>query len=83
MLASDYTVFCNVSAADRTVTLPDPTTNGGRIYVIKRVGTGNNQCNVTPVAGVTYVLDNGGVVRGITVQSDGALWHTLGETKSD
>ena len=76
-------MFCNITGADRTVTLPDPTTHGGRIFVVKRVGGGNNQCNVTPVAGVTYVLDNGGVVRGITVQSDGALWHTLGETKSD
>ena len=79
--ASDDTVFCDVSVADRTVTLPPAASNGGRIYVVRRVGGGNNQCNVTPVQGGTLVLDNAGQTRAIMVQSDGTTWYILAETK--
>ncbi len=79
--ASDYTVFCNVSGGNRTITLPDPTANTGRIYVVRRVGGGTSQCNVTLVQGGTVVLDNGTSQRSIVVQSDGATWYILADTK--
>ncbi len=79
-LATDFTVFCDVAGADRTVTLPAAASNGGRIYYIRRVGGGNNQCNVTPVQGGNFVLDNGAVARGIIVQSDGATWWVIAQT---
>jgi Collagen triple helix repeat (20 copies) len=79
--ANDYTVFCDVTGADRTVTLPPAASNGGRIYVVRRVGGGNSQCNVTPVQAGTVVLDNAGQTRAIMVQSDGTTWHILAETK--
>lgn len=78
--ASDYTVFCNVTGADRTITLPAAASNGGRIYVVRRVGTGGNECNVTPVQGGTAVLDSGGAHRSIVVQSDGATWYIIAES---
>ena len=78
--AADYTVFCDVTGADRTVTLPTAAAgNVGRIYVIRRVGGGNNECNVSSVQGGTVALDNSGARRAITVQSDGSSWWILGE----
>lgn len=66
--ASDFSIFCNVSAANRVITLPSAPANAGRIYVVKRVGTGNNYCRVMPVQGGNVDLDNAAfVARGITV----------------
>jgi len=78
--ASDYTVFCNVTGAARTITLPTAASNSGRIYVVRRVGTGNSECTVTPVQGGTVLLDNGsGDPRAVTVQSDGTTWYVIAE----
>jgi hypothetical protein len=74
-------VFCDVTGADRTVTLPPPSSNGGTIYVVRRVGGDNNQCNLTPAQSGTVVLDNAGATRSIMVQSDGTTWHILAEAR--
>jgi hypothetical protein len=80
VLGTDYTVFCDISSNDRTVNLPTAAAgNTGRMYVVRRVGSGNNECNVTGVSGGTVVLDNGGARRSIIVQSDGSTWQILGE----
>ena len=54
--AGDYAILCNVTAANRTITLPSAAANSGRVYVVRRVGTGSNDCTVTPVQGGTRVL---------------------------
>jgi len=77
---ADYTVFCDITSSDIDVTLPAATANGGRIFVIRRIGGGNNECNVAPVQGLTFVLDNGGVARGIVVQSNGSFWYVISQT---
>jgi hypothetical protein len=80
--ASDYTVFCNVSSNDRTVNLPSASGNAGRIYVVRRVGSGNDSCSVTGVAGGTVILDNGitNTRRAVMVQSDGSSWWIIAES---
>jgi hypothetical protein len=80
--ASDYTIFCNVSSNDRTVNLPSASGNAGRIYVVRRVGSGNDECNVSSVQGGTVTLDNGIVNtrRAIMVQSDGTTWWIIAES---
>jgi hypothetical protein len=72
-----------VSSNDRTVNLPAAAVgNRGRMYVVRRVGSGNDQCNVTGVAGGTVILDNGFVNtrRAIMVQSDGSSWYLIAES---
>ena len=78
--STDYTVFCNVSSSTPTVTLPSAASNPGRIFVIRRVGSGNNNCFVTPVQGGTVELDNNAFVpRAIQVQSDGTTWWIIAQ----
>ena len=79
--ASDYTVFCNVQSGDRTVNLPAAAAgNNGRIYVVRRTGTGND-CSVTGVSGGTITLQFGGR-RAVMVISDGAAWWLIAEVYS-
>jgi hypothetical protein len=80
--ANDYTMFCDVSTNDRTVNLPAAAAgNTGRIYVVRRIGSGTNECNVSSVQGGTAVLDSGGGERrAIIVQSDGSQWNIIGES---
>jgi hypothetical protein len=78
---ANYTVFCNPGASNRTITLPSAAGNGGRMFVVRRIGGGSSLCNVTPVHGGTLALDDGPFDRrAITVQSDGATWWVIGES---
>lgn len=71
---TDHRIFCNVTGNDRTITMPSAAAGQGRIYMIRRVGTGSNNCTVTPVAG-NPVLSNGFLdIQGITLTSDGTNW---------
>jgi hypothetical protein len=77
--ATDHTVFCDVTGADRNVTLPAASGNAGKVFVVRRVGTGGNECNVVGVQGGTAILDSGSR-RGVQVQSDGSGWWVIAET---
>jgi hypothetical protein len=78
--AGDYAILCNVTAADRTITLPSAAANNGRVYVVRRVGTGSNTCTVTPVQGGTRVLGEGFLQpRGVMLLSDGTAWWITSE----
>jgi len=73
---SDFTIFCNVAGNDRLITLPSAAANLGRMYLIRRIGGGNNECFVTPVQGGPLTLDNGNT-EGVLVQSDGTTWYVM------
>jgi hypothetical protein len=73
---SDFSIFCDVAGADRVITLPSAAANLGRMFLIRRVGGGNNECFVTPVQGGPYTLDNG-QVEGVMVQSNGTTWYVM------
>ena len=81
VIATDHTVFCDVTDGIPTITLPPAVDNAGRMLVVRRVGGGNNECHVTPVQGGTTILDNAGQTRSIIVQSDGTTWYILAESK--
>lgn len=73
-------VLVTTGGTDRTVTLPDPSTNVNRILTIKKVDSG---------VGILTVDGNGANIDGygteiitsqydwMTVQSDGTNWHVL------
>jgi hypothetical protein len=81
--ADDNTILANATAAGFTVTLPAPaTTITGRIYTIKKIGTGdiNNAVTINPgggqiEGGTTYVIYNDWTY--ITVQTDGTNWYII------
>jgi len=81
VLSTDHTIFCDITLFEPVaVTLPSAAANPGKVYVLRRVGGGNNQCNVTPVQGGLFVLDNAGSTRAVQVQSDGTTWWIIGST---
>ena len=81
ILATDFTVLCNnTGGSSKQMNLPAAAAgNAGRIYVIKRVNTSNNICQVVGVStidgGSTITLSSpGSFYNAITVQSDGTRW---------
>ena len=84
ILTTDYTVLCNNpgNGTTKTMTLPSAAANTGRIFVIKRLTTGTQLCDVTPISagdgGPTVTLSAPGLVNNaITVQSDGTSWYII------
>jgi hypothetical protein len=78
---TDYTIFCDITSFTPTVTLPSAAGNPGRTFAIRRVGSGNKECNVTPVQGGTVALDNSSFTpRAIQVQSDGMTWWIIAQS---
>lgn len=81
--ASDNTILANTTGGAITVTLPAPTGIGGRIYTIKKIGTGgiNNALTITPSSGVTidggssYIIYNDWTY--VTIQTDGTSWYII------
>ena len=81
--AADNTILANTSTGTITVTLPSPSGITGRIYTIKKIGTGgiDNQLTITPSAGSTidggasYVIYNDWTY--VTLQTDGSNWYII------
>ncbi len=80
--AADNTILANTTSAAITLTLPDPTSFAGRIYTIKKIGTGgiDNQLTVSPGAstidgGSPYVIYNDWTF--VTLQTDGSNWYII------
>ena len=75
-----YTVICNISSNSITVSLPSNSAMlKGRIYVIKRTGTGFNLCTIDTLD--TGLIDgaNSYIVSSFNkVQSDGTNWWVIG-----
>lgn len=84
---TDYTVFCNNTGGPTVhITLPSAAGQAGRIYAIKRVSGVTLNCDVI---GLTATEGNplglgvpgGSANSGIIVQSDGANWWIISNTK--
>jgi hypothetical protein len=80
--AADNTVLANTTAGAFTITLPAPTGIAGRIYTIKKIGTGgiDNQLTITPSSatidgGSSYVIYNDWTF--VTLQTDGSNWYII------
>jgi hypothetical protein len=79
---TDNTILANTSSAAITVTLPAPGAIKGRIYTIKKIGTGgiDNQLTISPNGGTidggsAYTIYNDWTY--VTLQTDGSNWYVI------
>ncbi|HEY4148037.1 MAG TPA: hypothetical protein VGM41_03875 [Chitinophagaceae bacterium] len=79
---TDNTILANTTSAAIVITLPDPSTFAGRIYTIKKIGTGgiDNQLTITPAIGTidggsSYVIYNDWTY--VSLQTDGSNWYVI------
>ncbi len=82
LLATDNTVLANTTSGAITVTLPAPSGITGRIYTIKKIGTGgiDNSLTINPTGGTidgasTYIIYND--YSYVTLQTDGTNWYVI------
>ncbi|AEW01248.1 hypothetical protein A4D02_35690 [Niastella koreensis] len=80
--ATDNTILANTTTAAFTITLPSPTNIAGRIYTIKKVGSGgiDKELTITPTSGTidggsSYVIYNDWTY--VTLQTDGTDWYII------
>ncbi len=82
LTGADNTILANTTSGAITITLPAPGSFAGRIYTIKKIGTGgiDNQLNVTPASGTidggaSYTIYNDWTY--VTLQTDGTNWFII------
>lgn len=82
LTGTDNTLLANTSGGAITVTLPAPTGLSGRVYTIKKIGTGgiDNALTITPTSatidgGSTYIIYNDWTF--VTIQTDGTNWFII------
>lgn len=82
LTASDNTVLANTTSGAITITLPNPASFAGRIYTIKKIGTGgiDNELTITPASGTidggaNYKIYNDWTY--VTLQTDGTNWFII------
>jgi hypothetical protein len=82
LTSADNTVLANTTSGALTVTLPAPGAITGRIYTIKKIGTGgiDNQLTITPTSGTidggaSYTIYNDWTY--VTMQTDGTNWYII------
>jgi hypothetical protein len=82
LTAADFTVLANTTTSAFTVTLPNPSSFAGRMYTIKKVGTGgiDNALTISPAAGTidggnSYIIYNDWTF--VTMQTDGTNWYII------
>lgn len=80
--ATDNTILANTTTSAITVTLPSPAAIKGRIYTIKKIGTGgiDNQLTINPSGGTidggaSYIIYNDWTY--VTLQTDGSNWYVI------
>ncbi len=80
--AGDNTILANTTSGAITVSLPASAAITGRIYTIKKIGTGgiDNSLTITPASGTfeggsTYVIYNDWTY--VTLQTDGTAWYVI------
>ncbi|RYY59660.1 MAG: hypothetical protein EOO05_12560 [Chitinophagaceae bacterium] len=80
--AADNTILANTTSAAVTITLPSASGIAGRIYTIKKIGTGGidkeltiNPASGTIEGGASYVIYNDWTY--VTLQTDGTAWYVI------
>ncbi|MBK5272619.1 MAG: hypothetical protein JJE22_16575 [Bacteroidia bacterium] len=79
---NDNTILANTTSGAIIITLPAPGSIAGRIYTIKKVGTGgiDNELTISPTSGT---IDGGGSYTiyndwtYVTLQTDGSNWYII------
>lgn len=82
LTGNDNTVLANTTSGALTITLPAPANFSGRIYTIKKIGTGgiDNDLTITPASGTidggsSYKIYNDWTY--VTLQTDGTNWYII------
>ena len=82
LTGDDNTVLANTTTGSITITLPAPGTFAGRIYTVKKIGTGgiDNDLTITPASGTidggnSYKIYNDWTY--VTLQTDGTNWYII------
>jgi hypothetical protein len=80
--AGDNTILADASGGALTITLPSGTGIGGRIYTIKKIGSGgiDKELTITPSSGTidgnsNYIIYNDWTF--VTLQTDGTDWYVI------
>ena len=80
--AADNTILADATGGALTITLPAVTNISGRIYTIKKIGTGgiDNAVTITPTGGTidggtSYIIYNDWTF--VTLQTDGTNWYVI------
>ncbi|MEC5142889.1 hypothetical protein [Chitinophaga sp. 212800010-3] len=80
--AADNTILADATSGALTITLPAPGTIAGRMYTIKKIGTGgiDNQLTITASGGTidgsaNYIIYNDWTF--VTLQTDGTNWFVI------
>lgn len=80
--SGDNTVLADATGGAITITLPGPGTITGRIYTIKKIGTGgiDNALTITPSSGTidggsNYIIYNDWTF--VCLQTDGTNWYVI------
>jgi hypothetical protein len=80
--ATDNTILANTTSGAIIISLPAAGSITGRIYTIKKIGTGgiDNQLTINPSAGTidggsSYVIYNDWTY--VTLQTDGSNWYVI------
>jgi hypothetical protein len=78
----DNTILANTSSTAFTITLPSPASFAGRIYTIKKIGSGgiDKELTISPASGTidggsSYVIYNDWTY--VTLQTDGTDWYII------
>lgn len=78
----DNTILANASTGAITITLPSPGGLNGRMYTIKKIGTGgiDNAVTISPTSGsidggTNYIIYNDWTF--VTLQTDGTNWYVI------
>lgn len=82
LTGTDNTILANTTSGAITLTLPVPGNFPGRIYTIKKIGTGgiDNALTITPASGtidggVSYTIYNDWTY--VALQTDGTNWYII------
>ncbi len=80
--AADNTILADASSGAFTITLPSPSGLNGRMYTIKKIGSGgiDNAVTISPAAGTidggsSYIIYNDWTF--VTLQTDGTNWFVI------
>ena len=82
LTGADNTVLANTTSGAITLTLPAPGAFAGRIYTIKKIGTGgiDNALTITPTSGTidggaSFIIYNDWTY--VALQTDGTNWYII------
>ena len=75
----DGTIICNNEAKSFTITLPEPQTSAGKVYVINKIDETYNKLNIKPPIQLTTrtTVSSLNYSKSFKIQSDGKAWYII------